>query len=187
MPLVTKQQARDAARSYVNKSHKSLSTILKEGRETDQKNFDIFLSHSYIDKELVFGAKVLLEEQGKSVYVDWIEDQELDREKIDERTAHRLRVRMRQSDALFYAYSVNSTNSRWMPWELGYFDGLKGKVAVFPIVDEGSNNFLGQEYLNLYPYVDITSRTIWLHADSYRYVDYSQWMSGRDPRLVLAT
>jgi hypothetical protein len=42
-----------------------------------------------------------------------------------------------------------------MPWELGYFDGFKGKVAILPVVEGNVNTdaFTGQEYLGLYPYV----------------------------------
>ncbi len=39
-----------------------------------------------------------------------------------------------------------------MPWELGYFDGLKrGRVGIFPIVANAGDAFQGQEYLGLYP------------------------------------
>lgn len=41
-----------------------------------------------------------------------------------------------------------------MPWELGYFDGLKtGFIGVLPVVDAGGT-FSGQEYLGLYPLVE---------------------------------
>lgn len=41
-----------------------------------------------------------------------------------------------------------------MPWELGYFDGFNGAVAVLPITLTAQQSFLGQEYVNLYPWVD---------------------------------
>ena len=41
-----------------------------------------------------------------------------------------------------------------MPWELGYFDGLRsGQVAIMPLMDDESAKFTGQEYLGLYPKV----------------------------------
>ena len=48
-------------------------------------------------------------------------------------------------------HSQNASSSRWMPWELGYFDGTHGpeKVAICPIV-MGPGQHVGQEYLNLY-------------------------------------
>jgi hypothetical protein len=42
-----------------------------------------------------------------------------------------------------------------MPWELGYFDGLRrGRVGIFPIVESYGAGFRGQEYLGLYPFYE---------------------------------
>ena len=38
-----------------------------------------------------------------------------------------------------------------MPWELGYFDALKQKVAILPLVNKSDDEYKGQEYLGLYP------------------------------------
>lgn len=62
---------------------------------------------------------------------------------------------MRASDSMFFATSESSPNSKWMPWELGYFDGLRhGRVAVLPLLGPQSSGFRGQEYLGLYPVVE---------------------------------
>jgi hypothetical protein len=120
-----------------------------------RSHFDIFLSHSFRDAELILGVKLLLEAAGKTVYVDWIVDQKMDRSQVSAATADKLRGRMRQYDALFYIYTQHSRASRWMPWELGYFDGYNGNVAILPIVpDHGSLDFDSEEYLQLYPKVD---------------------------------
>jgi hypothetical protein len=43
-----------------------------------------------------------------------------------------------------------------MPWELGYFDGKHhGKIGVLPVVDSPSQDFLGQEYLGIYPKYEV--------------------------------
>lgn len=121
--------------------------------------FDIFLSHSYQDKEIIPYLKKTLENLGFRVYVDWINDKFLTRENIDKKTAALLQKRMNQSKSLFYATSQNSKKSKWMPWELGYFDGIKNKrVAILPIEKElkyPNKNFKGQEYLSLYYYITI--------------------------------
>ena len=126
--------------------------------ESSDDQFDIFLSHSYQDKEIIPHLKKTLENLGFRVYVDWINDKFLSRENVDKKTATLLQKRMSQSRSLFYATSQNSKNSKWMPWELGYFDGIKNKrVAILPI-DKGNTsneNFEGQEYLGLYFYVSI--------------------------------
>jgi len=123
------------------------------------KEYDIFLSHSYDDREVIPQLKQVLEDMGYKVYVDWIDDKLLSRENVTKETAKVLQVRMKQSKSLFFATSENSPSSKWMPWELGYFDALKNKrVAVLPIQKQSngfSNNFIGQEYLGLYYYVTL--------------------------------
>jgi hypothetical protein len=64
---------------------------------------------------------VFLEDEGLSVYVDSVVDPQLDREKVTVDTAELLRGRMNRSRFLLYTTSTASTQSRWMPWELGYF------------------------------------------------------------------
>lgn len=113
--------------------------------------YDVFLSHSVHDEVLILGLKRELEQVNLCVYVDWIEDADLERSKVLPSTAARLRERMRSCRSLIYATSRNSTASRWMPWELGYFDGHHGqpKVAICPI-EMGTGSIHGQEYLGIY-------------------------------------
>lgn len=158
MALITETEVRAAAQRHVAGTYKSAKAVLREEvlARSAESRFDIFMSHARVDSEIVLGAKVLLEKTGKKIYVDWIDDAELDRSKVTPETANVLRKRMQQSESLFYLYSSGSVESRWMPWEVGYFDALKGNVAVFPIVQTaGQQTFKGEEYLGLYPYVDL--------------------------------
>lgn len=42
-----------------------------------------------------------------------------------------------------------------MPWELGYFDGMRpAKVAIFPIVEASDSEFTGIEFVGLYPKIE---------------------------------
>lgn len=119
------------------------------------EHFNIFLSHCVADAELILGVKRLLEEEGHKVYVDWIVDKQLDRGNVSPDTANTLRERMRASDSMLFATSESSPTSKWMPWELGYFDGLRqGRIAVLPLVAAEGESFKGQEYLGLYPVVE---------------------------------
>ena len=128
--------------------------ILRKSMESASltDTFDVFLSHSSKDADLILGIKSLLEERGLSVYVDWISDPQLDRSKVTANTANQLRARMRQCDSLIYAATTNATSSKWMPWELGYFDGHRGDehIAIMPFVRHQGDAFSGQEYLSLY-------------------------------------
>lgn len=133
---------------------------LKEAKNiviNKKDKFDIFLSHSYKDRDIIPRLKKALEDMKYTVYVDWITDRLLNRKNVNTKTAEILQTRMKQSSCLLYATSENSADSKWMPWELGYFDGLKDKrVAILPIKTQNnsfSDNFIGQEYLGLYCWV----------------------------------
>lgn len=118
-------------------------------------NFDVFLSHSYMDAQIIYGVKELLEEGGLRVYVDWIDDPQLGRDDVTPETADLLRVRMRRSNSLIFATSEESPKSKWMPWELGFFDGIKpDSIAILPIVETEGEPFSGQEYLGLYRHIE---------------------------------
>jgi hypothetical protein len=154
----TKSEARNAAGGFLAKSHvrKASAQILNESRSATRgtDTFDVFLSHSISDADLVLGIKNLLEERGLKVYVDWETDSQLDRSKVNPETADMLRRRMKQSTSLLYLATESASSSKWMPWELGYFDGLRsGQVAVMPLLDNETDSFEGQEYLGLYPTV----------------------------------
>lgn len=166
MGLFTEAELRKLARSKTTVRAKGADAILKEDASNvpTTRTFDAFLSHSIKDAEVILGVKVVLESQGLSVYVDWIEDPHLDRENVTSDTADRLRQRMKQSRSLVYAHSNNSRDSKWMPWELGYFDGIKGTIAIFPIAQTADETFRGQEFLSLYPYVDnISTSTLYVN------------------------
>jgi len=133
MSFFTEAQVRQKASEA--KRYKTLSTeeFLIESNEkfeSSDKNYDIFLSHSKLDEELVLGIKISLEDMGYSVYIDWINDKQMDRTKVNNSTAQILKDRMNKSKSLIFVTTENSIHSIWMPWELGYFDGYKGKVAI---------------------------------------------------------
>lgn len=156
MAYFTKQEARNYAK-IAAASFESYSSILESivKSQNHQRQFDVFLSHSIRDKELVLGIAEFLKQMGKEVYVDWIEDRQLLRSSVTPETAETLRQKMNQSSRLLYLATDNASSSKWMPWELGYFDGLKsGKVAILPLVDYSFSPFKGQEYLGLYPALD---------------------------------
>lgn len=153
------------------------------------REFDIFLSHSYLDAELVLGLKATIETMHHSVYVDWVEDDHLVRSEVSRVTAELLRQRMSKSRTLFFATSDTSASSKWMPWECGYFDGLKGKVAICPLTAEpkARNDYSGQEYLGLYPYVAHWVRDgdsepqLWIHETPSKYVNFGWWVKDGVP------
>jgi hypothetical protein len=159
-------------RSFSGSAYESADRVLANEASTyySYKNYDIFLSHSVLDAAIVLGLKSVLEESGFSSYVYWVEDSS-DRSQVTPETAERLKTRMKSCKALLYATSENADNSRWMPWELGYFDGVRGKVAVCPITY--STSFQGREYLGLYP---IMEKDLWLHKDGKIFKKLRTWL-----------
>jgi TIR domain len=144
-----------------------------------------FLSHSSNEpEEILLGIKELLEDDEMSVYVDKYTDPNMSLVAITSQTAETLRRRMRQSSALLFVYSQYSTKSRWMPWELGFFDGLKGKVGVVTVVGNQPDKFKREEYLNLYPYVDQSTaergsvQMLWINKQSDEYARLKAWVKG---------
>ena len=153
--------------------------------------FDIFLSHSYMDKKGALGIRNILENDfNYSVYIDWIEDSDLDRSNVSSVTAKRIRERMIKCKCLFYATSTNASTSKWMPWETGLMDGLKNRVAICPFIDNAeTDNFFGQEYLGIYPYVTINSAQgtntdyLWIRKNINTYVRFDFWLNGQEPSI----
>lgn len=193
MALITEAALRaEAARLGFQKSSQVvLNEVVREQFSTQKaaaRSYDVFLSHSRLDSDFVLGLKLRLERAGCSVYVDWIDDPALDRSNVSPATADQLRSRMRSCKALLYAFSLLSSHSKWMPWELGYFDALRGKVAVVPLSgSSGVTSFNGQEYLGLYPYLDETKGNgtaglrLWVNQDAKTYVLFEKWLTGTLP------
>lgn len=187
MPLITKSTIRAGASGRIarKKQYQSGRTILEDfQKEASYSNeFDIFLSHSYTDASSINNDDWVylidyLEKHGFKVYVDWIVDRQLDRDKVNESTARKLRQRMDQSKSLLFVTSKYSSNSKWMPWELGYKDGENGKAAILPVVDTTLQNYYGQEYLGIYPYVEVTilgNLAVWDKSKK-QYTDLRDWI-----------
>lgn len=193
MALFTEQQIRSRYQQEyrtrsINTRYFSADTILNENRQiADTKTeFDIFLSHSSNDNELIAGLALLLQDLGYSVYVDWC-DPKLNKNVVTPETAAVLRVRMKQCKSMIYAFSENASNSKWMPWELGYFDALSNsKIAVLPISQSAKSSYKGSEYVGLYYHVQFAKISgsekdaIWVH-DGDNYVIFSSWLKGYKP------
>src|SRR3546814_221123 len=157
MAYLTESPVRDKVKN-IPPEHYNLHLAIHSAISALKDSFDIFLSHAMRDAGIILGIKQILESSGKTVYIDWLDDPDLNRESVSGKTAEKLRVRMRQCGSLFYVYSQSSQRSRWMPWELGYFDGVSGNVAILPIFpDGGTLEFENEEYLQIYPKVDFTS------------------------------
>lgn len=191
MPLISEPELRRLAadrrqrlRESTDLGHRNL--LMKAAALS---HYDIFLSHSFRDKDLILGIAELFETFDYTVYLDWREDSRLDRATVNRETANTLKRRMSNSSALFFVPTDHAIESKWMPWELGFMDGKNGKAAVFPVtqVDSGSSDYRGQEYLGIYPYATVGKNRagddrIWIRQDRLTSVTFERWLKGEQPK-----
>lgn len=186
--LINENMLREMVYIEHSQFEKRETKILNENRRIYNRRdkYDLFLSHSYLDKDLVYSLVELFNKSGYSVYVDWMIDTQLDRTKVNASTANQLRSRMQRCNGLAYVSTTNIVQSKWCPWELGYVDGNKnGRCAILPIVKTSGESFMGQEYLGLYPYIDYEidrankKHEFWVNDpdDSQRYIKLSAWLA----------
>ena len=111
------------------------------------KHYDLFLSHSYKDKDKLIELKDSLNAMGLNVYMDWVNDKdELLRDLTCAETAKVITERIKASKAILYVHTNSSLDSKWTPWELGFASALKKPILVYR--PEPTEN--EPEYLQLY-------------------------------------
>src|SRR5690242_2010308 len=105
MALFTESALRARARRSTTGLYKSAASVLTERvrKQETRDKWDIFLSHSFDDRELLEGAVSSIEDLGYSVYIDWRDDPLLDRTRVTAATAAQLKRRMDASRCLFYS------------------------------------------------------------------------------------
>lgn len=186
MALYRRRDLKKSSRLQKSAAQKSL--IVEAAKSLDEDEYDIFLSHRSLDAIEVYALRSDIQSIGYSVYVDWVDDPQLDRARATKTTADRLRSRIRQCRSLLYAASANSPRSTWMTWELGFADGLHGRAGMIPVQEDATQFAHGQEYLSLYPYIDKETVKgkdtygLWVNESPSKYVAFSAWLSGNTPR-----
>jgi hypothetical protein len=135
------------------------STNFSEKRQNikesaNQARLSIFLSHSHHDRRFVEGLIARFAAIGISIYVDW-NDSTMPRI-TTKLTAARIKQRMDQCNLFVVLATRNAIESKWVPWETGVADQMKGeeRVLIIPVADP-SGRFQGAEYLGLYRTVAI--------------------------------
>ena len=148
--------------------------------------YDVFISYSWNDRQYAHMVEQLLKKCGYSAYVDF-NDLTLNRADVSVDTAKRLVEKMKRCKGLLYLYSPSSSVSKWCPWEVGVFSGIKNfRCANLPIIDR-DENYKNQEYLELYPYVEFapTEETnedeFWVCEDDDTYTSLNKWLNGAKP------
>lgn len=123
---------------------------------------EVFISHKQQDAALARKLADKVKALGHVPYLD-VTDEFL-KQSNSKALAEGIRERLRQARCLLYVLTPTSTQSKWMPWELGFFDGRWGqptvglyvadKAAMPELQKGGRGRFTVQEYLELYQVVD---------------------------------
>jgi hypothetical protein len=170
---IKSQIARDNSFSMENFSTNRMIKSLNESTKTEY--YDIFLSHSYLDADEILYLQKRLTRMACSVFVDWIEYPDLNRQQVTRDNVEKIRNVMKKCNALIYAFSDNVHKSSWMPWELGFFDGYSGNnenICILPITNDyiDDDEYQGVEYLGIYPFISLSKCE---DGKLYYYVNYS--------------
>lgn len=180
MATFTEAAIRARAHTTTVSVQKSAKAILEEASVSPPTEFDVFLSYSSQEpNEVILGVKETLKDYGLTTYVDKFDDPNLTPDNVTRATAETLRKRLRQSKSLLFLHSESSNVSKWMPWELGYFDGFRAKVGIFPVTKTALSKYVGQEYLGIYPYVGNAKdrkgkERLWIWETESKYAVYNE-------------
>lgn len=146
---------RARARHRAHAEGVSVDELLARIARKRSPRYDIFLSQTTRDAEIVLGVYDLLTEMGYSVFCDWITAPETHRDDVTPANAAFIRTVMGISASLLFLDTEGSAQSLWMCWELGWFDGQNGHVAVLPILPDDQKYYRAREFLGLYPYIKV--------------------------------
>ncbi|HEV2380850.1 MAG TPA: toll/interleukin-1 receptor domain-containing protein [Terriglobia bacterium] len=146
MAYFTEQQLRDLRPAFGQQRR----NILTEAAGAD---LTVFLSHSHRDRPLVEGLISVLDGIGIRLYVDW-NDRDMPRV-TNRETAERIKGQIRRNTLFMVLATDEALKSRWVPWEVGVADPVKGEdfILLIPVAD-ASGTFRGNEFLQLYYHLD---------------------------------
>lgn len=166
MPFLTE----DAVRAYADRIAPTASrqrTIIADSnsrvrldeRTGASRGHDIFLSHAHADLKLIAGLVDLIRASGKTVYVDF-EDGDMPKA-TSGLTAVRLREKIDACRNFVLAATNTAIDRKWVNWEIGLADGLKGRrnVLILPLADS-RGTWNGNEYLQTYPHIDYVNNSL---------------------------
>jgi hypothetical protein len=94
---------------------------------------------------------------------------------------------MQCAKSLIYITTENVENFKWMPWQLGYFDGLREKVAIMPIKDAILASYHSKEFLSVYPYITrdnaLQEDRLLINKDSKNHTSIENWFKTKNSNI----
>ncbi len=130
-----KRKSYTVERDCFNVTPKDLVERIESDLIQSQKVYDVFISHSNLDSELVMELKDSLNLHDFSIYCDWTSDNDfLKRNLAGKYTEQVLKKRIEQSKTLLFLKTENSMNkdgcirSEWVDMEISYAKELAKPV-----------------------------------------------------------
>lgn len=112
------------------------NALIKENSVQKLKTYDLFISHSCLDKDIVRSVVKAANNVGMNCYVDWISDNDfLKRSLVSNYTKEVLKARMECASKLLFLSTDNSRKSSWVSFELDYFQNEVKREIVMIIAD----------------------------------------------------
>lgn len=106
--------------------------LISSRQELVYQSFDVFLSHSSMDESELLRLKSMLNRQGWTVYIDWVNDRVmLNRKNQNDDTWNALVKRMDQSKRMLFVLTDNSLNSDYVRHEVEYFKSTGKQVFIY--------------------------------------------------------
>ena len=122
----------------------TLAVKLRNSKSAQRvKHYDLFISHSFKDRKIIYDIVANANDVGLNCYVDWVADDSfLKRDLVSEFTREVLKARMEESNKLLFVSSVNSRASEWVSFELQYYqEHVKNEILMIVIDGEDFHNF----------------------------------------------
>lgn len=139
-----KKKTYQIERSTFEGTPQALAKKLQDDRSVQGlKYYDVFISHSSIDKSYVRQVVKEANAIALNCYVDWTADNDfLKRSMVSDYTKEVLKVRMKQSKKLLYLSSDKSRSSQWVSFELDYYKNcLQGEILMIILDGEDAHDF----------------------------------------------
>lgn len=187
MAWIWESDARARARGEASARRRGAAILLAEWmqRQSREPGADVYLAHNVVDRELLLGAALLLEDQGCRVFVD----AGVSRHPLypfgSPEEARGLRARLTEASAFVFADSTRTPAPAWVAWALGFKDGQDGRAAVFPLLPDAAPIYHPEGCLAAYPVVRgaVTKGEpdLWVHESELRSVTFRGWLGGKAP------
>ena len=118
-------------------------------------NTKVFISHKHDDLNDLAGIIGLLEKLFHvEIYID-SRDESMP-EQTCGKTAALIKENIKNCDKFILLATDKAIESKWCNWELGFGDAIKykeGQIAIFPLGNSPGEQYKGNEYMQIYPYI----------------------------------